>query len=170
VVSAVVVSAALLATVAGCSTGHSSSDAHAVAVPSAGASRLSTAEDMRVDDSEVTDGLTALKTVVNEVADSVGSDSAAAKDAQDRIEPIWSSIEGTVKANEPDTYRRFEDEFAVMQRALSPADPVKARAAADAVVKAADGYLARHPSGAARSGPDDSTDPQMPAPPARLGY
>jgi hypothetical protein len=162
VVSVVVVSV-LLTTAAGCATRHSATDAQAAAVPSAGASRPLSAEDMRVDDSEVAAGLGRLKTVVNEVADSVGSDSAAAQDAQGRIEPIWSSIEGTVKAAEPETYRRFEDEFALIQKALSPADPVKARAAADAVVKAADGYLARHSAGSAQPGEDDATEPGPPA-------
>jgi hypothetical protein len=86
---------------------------------------------------------------VNEVAVSIGSDAAAAKEAQGRIEPIWSSIEGTVRASEPDSYVRFESEFAVIQKALSLTDPVKARAAADALVQAAEGYLDRHSGGAA---------------------
>ena len=166
VASAVVVSAALLATGVGCSPRHSGSPTAAASLPATVGNRPLTAEDIRVDDSAVANGLSQLKTIVNEMADSVGTDPAAAKDAQGRIEPIWSSIEGTVRTNEPDTYRRFEAEFAVIQRSLSPADPVKARAAADAVVKAADGYLARHSDGSTQPAPDEPSPPAAPSPSA----
>jgi hypothetical protein len=145
---------ALLTSATGCRTAHSGPEAQAAALPAASAGGPMTADDMRVDDAEVTDGLTQLTAIVNEMADSIGSD-AAAREAQDRIEPVWSSIEGTVKANEPDTYVRLEDEFALIQKTVSPTDPVKARAAADAVVQAADGYLDRHPGGIAPGSGDD---------------
>ncbi len=153
-VVSVFVVVALLTSAAGCTSGHPGPDAQAAAVHAASSGGPITADDLRVDDAEVTDGLTQLTAIVNEVADSIGSDAAAATEAVGRIEPVWSSIEGTVKANEPDTYVRLEDEFALIQKTLSVTDPVKARAAADAVVQAADGYLDRH-SGGIASGSGD---------------
>lgn len=162
VVSAFVVMA-LLTSTAGCRAGHSEPDAQAAAVPEASTGGPMTADGIRVDDAEVTDGLTQLTAIVNEVADSIGSDAAAATEAEGRIERIWSSIEGTVKANEPDTYVRIEDEFALIRKTLALTDPVKARAAADAVVQAADGYLDRHSGGIAPDSGDDSAATPSPS-------
>lgn len=154
---ALAVTAALALTACGSGT-----SAPAAAAPSGAGSVVATpadsngltADDMRVPAPEVVDGLNLLKNIVNDVANSVGSDPQAAADAQGRIEPVWSSIEGTVRVTEPATYRILEDQFSIIQKGLNPASPVRERAAADAVVKAADGYLARHAGTLGSSSPE----------------
>ena len=50
------------------------------------------------------------------------------KTLNDTIEPAWQPIEGTIKANDPDTYITFEDNFAVLGDAIDSDDAAKAQA------------------------------------------
>lgn|GEM_PF-1347352 len=117
-------------------------------------------EDLRAPDPEVAHGLTVLKGIVAGVVDAlVGGDKARATDTRDQIEPVWSSIEGTVKANEPDTYLTFEDQWAKIAKAIETADSAMAKGAAEVVVRTVDAYLSRHPGGPATSSPGESATP-----------
>ncbi|MDX6216266.1 MAG: hypothetical protein QOG99_1850 [Frankiales bacterium] len=69
-----------------------------------------------------------------------------AKSLDAGIEPIWATIEGTVKKNDSDSYLALEDAFAVLQDAVKAGDASQAAAGDDAVSKAVTAYLARFPA------------------------
>lgn len=102
-------------------------------------------EDRRASAAEVTDGLKQIEATAAEVAATAGGDSAGAKQVAGRIEPVWETIEGAVKANDPDAYIAFEDAFAVLEDAADHGDAAKARRGADAVSKTVATYLAKYP-------------------------
>lgn len=62
------------------------------------------------------------------------------------IEPIWATIEGTVKGNDQDAYLAFEDAFALLEDATKTGDAAKATRGAAAVSAAAGAYLAKYPA------------------------
>jgi hypothetical protein len=103
-------------------------------------------EDLRASDAEVAAGLATMTTTVHQRAAPVEAGSkntAATLDA--KIEPTWQPIEGTIKANDPDAYITFEDNFAVMSNAVKDTDADKANQAAAAISSTADAYLEKHP-------------------------
>lgn len=102
-------------------------------------------EDVHAPDSEVADGLGKLKDIVNQIGASAASDNNHAKELQAQIEPIWESIEGTIKSNDSNAYLTFEDQFAVIGKAVAQQDDTSARAAAALVNSTANTYLAAHP-------------------------
>jgi hypothetical protein len=116
-------------------------------------------EDMRAPDDEVADGLGRLKDITNEIGNTASSDNNHAKDLQGQIEPIWESIEGTIKSNDSNVYLTFEDQFAVIGKAVEQKDDTSAKAAAALVAKTADTYLAAHPAHGASASPSGSPSP-----------
>jgi hypothetical protein len=116
-------------------------------------------EDVRAPDAEVADGLGKLKDITNDIGSSASSDNNHAKDLQGQIEPIWESIEGTIKANDSNAYLTFEDQFAVIGKAVEQKDDSSAKTAAALVAKTADAYLAAHPGNGASSSPSGSPSP-----------
>jgi hypothetical protein len=79
---------------------------------------------------------------IDALAAQIGAASAdAGKTLSEGIEPLWQPIEGTVKANDADTYLAFEDNFAL----LESGDITKAKKGAAGVKAAAAGYLAKYP-------------------------
>lgn len=114
-------------------------------------------EDLRASDADVAAGLKDIKTFVQDIASYVTSDHQRAADQEERIEPTWARIEGTIKANTQEAYLTFEDQFAVLANAVTNSDKTRADTASALVVKTADDYLAEHPgSGSASSAPTDS--------------
>lgn len=113
-------------------------------------------EDVHAPDSEVADGLGKIKGIVDEIGTSASSDNAHAKDLQGEIEPIWESIEGTVKSNDSNVYLTFEDQFAAIGKAVEQKDESSAKTAAALVDKTADAYLAAHPGAGASASPSAS--------------
>jgi hypothetical protein len=103
-------------------------------------------EDLRASDADVAAGLATLKTTATQAAAAVeaGSDNTA-QTLDAKIEPTWQPIEGTIKANEPDSYITFEDNFAVMSNAVKDMDADRAKEAADTINSTADAYLEKHP-------------------------
>jgi len=102
-------------------------------------------EDLRASDADVAAGLADIKDISTSVADAVEAGSGDAKKLDDGIEPAWQPIEGTIKANDTDTYITFEDNFAVLSNAADDDDAGKARDAADLINTTADDYLAAYP-------------------------
>lgn len=101
-------------------------------------------EDRRASAAEVSKGLRQIETTAAEVA-AAGVDKARATRAAGRIEPVWETIEGTVKANDPDAYIAFEDAFALLENAADQGDAAKAQQGADSVSKTVAAYLAKYP-------------------------
>jgi hypothetical protein len=79
---------------------------------------------------------------IDALATTIGAASAdAGKTLSEGIEPLWQPIEGTVKANDANTYLAFEDNFAL----LESGDVTKAQKGAAGVKAAAAAYLAKFP-------------------------
>ncbi|HUR75171.1 MAG TPA: hypothetical protein VMZ00_12915 [Sporichthya sp.] len=117
-------------------------------------------EELRASDADVAAGLGDIKSFARDIATYLTSDHQRAVDAQQKIEPTWARIEGTIKANDQATYLTFEDQFAVLGNAVTSSDKTKADTAAALVEKAADEYLAKHPgSGPASPAPSGTSTP-----------
>jgi len=93
----------------------------------------------------VATGLQQITKIAADISTSI-SDKAKVTTLDEGIEPVWSTIEGTVKANDSDTYIALEDAFAVLGDAVKAADATKAKAGSDAVAKAVSAYLAKYPA------------------------
>jgi|SoiMetStandDraft_2_1073263.scaffolds.fasta_scaffold150307_2 hypothetical protein len=103
-------------------------------------------EDLRASDADVATGLQEIDDLVDQVAGGVADDDdEAATEANEQIEPVWQEVEGTIKANDPDAYIEFEDNFALLGSAVDNGDADGAQTAADAVSGAVTAYLADHP-------------------------
>jgi hypothetical protein len=102
-------------------------------------------EDRRASDADVADGLHKIDGVVTDAAAALESDPGRAKDLEEQIEPTWEEIEGTIKANDQDTYLTFEDSFALLGNAIDDKDTTKADKAATDVSATVSSYLAAHP-------------------------
>ena len=100
-------------------------------------------EDVTVPDATVTAGLTTPSADMAALAARVGSGATAA-DVDDLFED-WEQYEGTVKANDVDTYLALEDALAALKSAVKSGDKATAAAAADDFKTAAAAYLAAHP-------------------------
>lgn len=139
-VLAVLVVAGLTLGVAACSSG-SGGDA-----TSGGSASTSQApEDLRASAAEVATGLRRIETIAKDLAGVAGTDKARAKELDGQIEPVWKTIEGTIKANDQDAYISFEDTFAILAKAAEDGDAAKASQGADAVAQAVAAYLAKYP-------------------------
>jgi len=102
-------------------------------------------EDVKAPAAEVTAGLKQIEGITGQLAQAVGSDKAKAEDLNEQIEPVWEHIEGTIKSNDAESYLTFEDNFAVLGKAVDNADTAKAQQAATAVAATVATYLAKYP-------------------------
>lgn len=102
-------------------------------------------EEKRTTAAEVATGLAKIDTSAKAVAAQTGADKAKAEEASGQIEPVWQEIEGTIKANDKDSYLAFEDNFALLENAAKNGDTAKAASGAAGVSKAVTDYLARYP-------------------------
>jgi hypothetical protein len=110
-----------------------------------GAVTTTAPEDRRASDAEVAAGLEKIAGIATDIAGAAGTDTDRATALADGIEPVWQEIEGTIKANDEDTYLAFEDAFAVLEGAAADGDAAAAGKGAAAVTEAKDTYLAAHP-------------------------
>lgn len=94
---------------------------------------------------EVAAGLHQIDGIVTQAAQTTATDAATAHSLTGQIEPVWSRIEGAVKANDPDAYLTFEDAFAAIEKAAAAKDAAAARQAASSVTATVNAYLAAHP-------------------------
>ena len=104
-----------------------------------------TPEEVTTSAAAVAAGLTHIKAIAADVAAQAGTDKAAAQASSDEIEPIWSTIEGTVKANDAETYLSFEDAFSALETAAGNGDAAKAADGSARVAAAVTAYLAAYP-------------------------
>jgi hypothetical protein len=102
-------------------------------------------EDRRAPAAAVATGLHQIDAIAKRIASLATTDQGTAKQLDGQIEPIWATIEGTVKANDKNAYLSFEDNFAMLEKAVKEANPTLARQGADAVSKAVTDYLAKYP-------------------------
>lgn len=112
--------------------------------PTIAASSTPAPESVTTSAAAVKTGLTSIQELASQIA-AAGSDKAKAASLDEGIEPLWSKIEGTVKANSADSYLAFEDAFAVLEAAAKDGDAAKASSGSAAVTKAVSEYLAKYP-------------------------
>jgi hypothetical protein len=103
-------------------------------------------EDVQAPAAAVAAGLQRIDGIVQQAAAAVGTDDATARSLSDQVEPIWFTIEGTVKANDTEVYLGFEDSFASLAGAAEKGDVDRATKAASAVQQAVADYVAKHPA------------------------
>ena len=136
----VVVGLSLLGTA--CSSDSKKSDTSAGAAPT---SSSPAPEDRRSPAADVATGLDKIDSTANQMAAAAGSDKSKAKELSDQIEPVWMTIEGTVKANDPDSYIALEDAFALLEQGADQGDAAKAQQGAQSVSSTVAAYLAKYP-------------------------
>jgi hypothetical protein len=148
----------LVAGLAACGDDDKSSTSSSSASTAETSSAAPAPEDVRASDADVAAGLADIKTFAQDIATYVTSDHQRAVDQEEKIEPAWYRIEGTIKTNDQEAYLTFEDQFAVLANAVENSDKAKADSASARVVQAADEYLAKHPgSGSASPAPSSSS-------------
>jgi hypothetical protein len=103
-------------------------------------------EEKRATAAEVATGLRKIDDTAKGVASKAAADKAGAQALDAQIEPVWKTVEGTVKANSQDGYATFEDSFGLLESAANAGDAAKAGAASTAVSKAVADYLAKYPA------------------------
>lgn len=103
-------------------------------------------EDVRASASEVAIGLGKIIALSAKVAATASTDKDTAKQAAADIEPIWYSVEGTVKENDSEAYLTFEDNFAILVNAAADGDSAKALTASSSVNATVKAYLLKHPA------------------------
>ena len=103
-------------------------------------------EQKRATAAEVATGLRKIDDTAKGVASKAAGDKAGALALDAQIEPVWKTIEGTVKANSQDGYATFEDSFGLLESAANAGDAAKAGTASTAVSKAVADYLAKYPA------------------------
>jgi hypothetical protein len=101
-------------------------------------------EDITTSPAAVAAGLRQIATLATQIA-AAGDAKVKASSLADQIEPIWQTIEGTIKANDKDTYLAFEDNFALLETGAEAGDAAKTQQGATGVAKATADYLARYP-------------------------
>jgi hypothetical protein len=127
--------------VLGAACGDDDDDSGSAATPTSAAP-----EDLRAPAAAVTAGLQQIDGIVQQAAAAVGSDKSAAKASSEQIEPIWETIEGTIKANDQEAYLTFEDAFAALEGAADKDDTARATKAAADVKQAVADYTAKYPA------------------------
>jgi hypothetical protein len=103
-------------------------------------------EEARTSDAKVAEGLSAINKTATEIAAAAAVDKTQAAKLDEDIEPVWSKIEGTVKANSEDIYIDFEDAFAVLGKAAKDGDATAAGKAVKSIATATTKYLKAHPA------------------------
>jgi phage tail sheath gpL-like len=96
-------------------------------------------EAQRASAAEVATGLRKIDDTAKGVASKAAGDKAGAQALDAQIEPVWKTIEGTVKANS-------QDNFGLLESAANAGDAAKAGTASSAVSKAVADYLAKYPA------------------------
>ena len=101
--------------------------------------------ELRASAKDVATGLGQIETLTTQIALAVSADAKAAKAQAEGIEKLWEPIEGTIRANDKDSYIRFEDDFAALEKAAGDADSTKAQTAAKDVSEAVKAYVGKYP-------------------------
>ena len=104
-----------------------------------------TAPEQRIaSDAEVATGLAEMHTLVDDL-EAAGPDTQKAAAARDAMTPVWQSIEGTVKKNEPDIYVDIEDSMSLLSSSVEGDEEKGATGIAD-IRRSMDDYLGKHPA------------------------
>jgi hypothetical protein len=108
-------------------------------------SKTGTQYDLRASAAQVGEGLNKIEALVKQIGLAASADAKAAKEQAEGIEALWQPIEGTIRENDKDSYIRFEDDFAALEKAAGDGDGTKAQATSNDVSEAVKAYLAKYP-------------------------
>jgi hypothetical protein len=109
------------------------------------AGRSDAAEDTKVSATTVAQALKTIERAGGDIAAHAAADKAKAEHGVEVIEPLWKMIEGTIRANDPNSYAAFEDAVADLGAAAKAGDARKAGGAAGALSSAVQFYVAKFP-------------------------
>jgi hypothetical protein len=112
-----------------------------VALPAA---RTDAAEGAKVSATEVAEGLSTIQIIAGDVV-SAGANKAKAAMIAEGIEPIWSRIEDTIKANDTSSYETLEKGIEGLEAAAAAGDAAKAGGSAGTIASAVKFYVAKFP-------------------------
>jgi hypothetical protein len=112
-----------------------------VALPAA---RTDAAETAKVSATEVAEGLSTIQVIAGDVV-SAGANKAKAAMIAEGIEPIWSRIEDTIKANDGNSYESLEKGIEGLEEAAAAGDAAKAGGSAGGIASAVKVYVAKFP-------------------------
>lgn len=116
-------------------------------------------EDVRASDPEVAAGFAELTSIIAAVEQSLGTDEAGAIEAQEKILPVWESILGAVKANDPASYETLSRAVAYLISASNDAPKATVAAAVVAFRTTSIAYLRVHTAGSASPKPGADAEP-----------
>lgn len=108
------------------------------------APRTDAAENAKVSAAEVAEGLSTIQIIAGDVV-SAGTNKAKAAMIAEGIEPIWSRIEATVKANDAKSYETLEKGIEGLEAAAAAGDAAKAGGSAGTIASAVKFYVAKFP-------------------------
>jgi hypothetical protein len=113
----------------------------AIALPAA---RSDAADGAKVPASEVAEHLATIQVIAGDVV-SAGTNKAKAAMIAEGIDPIWSRIEATIKANDGNSYATMEKGFDGLVEAARAGDTAKAGGSAGVIASAVKFYVAKFP-------------------------
>jgi hypothetical protein len=93
---------------------------------------------------EVATCLRKIDQIAKQTAETAGADKAKAVSLDGQIEPIWKTIEGTVRRNNQDTYLAMEDGFAVLEKSADDGNASAAAKGSATISSAVQSYLAKY--------------------------
>lgn len=112
-----------------------------VALPAA---RTDAADSAKPSATEVAEGLSTIQIIAGDVV-SAGANKAKAAMIAEGIDPIWSRIEDTIKANHASSYETLETGIEGLEAAAAAGDAAKAGGSAGTIASAVKFYLAKFP-------------------------
>jgi hypothetical protein len=103
----------------------------------------------KVSATTVVEALKTIRTAGGEIAEYAATDKAKAENEAEAIAPLWRMIEGTIKANDQNSYTSFEHAIEELEAAVMAGDAKKAGGAAGALDAAVQFYVAKFPAAGA---------------------
>src|SRR5262249_26588157 len=93
---------------------------------------------------DVAAGLRKIDQAAKDTGQAGGKEKARAVSLDGQIEPIWKTIEDSVKAKDQDTYLALEESFAMLEEAAGKGDAANAAKGSAAITTAVETYLAKN--------------------------
>jgi LPXTG-motif cell wall-anchored protein len=113
----------------------------------------SDAAEQTVSQNTVTEGLKTIERAASEIAEFAGEDQEKAQAELTAIQPVWSLIEHTLRANDSDAYAAIEKAIEGLEAATNADDANQADSALKALGEASKSYAAKPASGASTPAP-----------------
>ena len=113
----------------------------------------SEAAEQTVSENTVTEGLKTIERAASEIAEYAGEDKERAQAELTAIQPVWSLIEHTLRANDNDAYVAVEKAIEGLEAATNADDAEQADSALKALGEASKGYSAKPASSASTPAP-----------------